>query len=307
MSNRITRWRSLSEAREGLEALRRSGTTIGSVHTLGALHEGHGRVIRMGADQNKAMVVSVYPNIAQLPPGSKYEYDIDKDCAIAQTYGATHVITPDESEMYPEDYKTFFDQGEMYSRLDGTVTPYLFRGMITMSTRWIIFTRPTKTYWGLKDIGQVILVKQAVKDLMVGSKVVEVPCVRYKSGMAISSRMMNKPEAVIKEFNIAYHALQAGRRAILDGILSTREIVAKMYAVIESTPSRHFNLEYIKVALPHDFSEPETIEGAPVILQIVMSINGRFWFEGFYIRNEKELREGPETIWLDSEYPEFLA
>ena len=300
----VVRWFSLEEAREGLKLLNNSNKTTGSIHTLGALHEGHGKLITLSSQENDNTIVTIYPNIAQLPPGSSYIYDVEKDCEFAIAHGATHLITPSTQDMYPDSYCTFFDQGEQYRRLDGAITPYLFRGMITMSTRWLIFTRPTRTYWGLKDIAQVILVKRAVKDLLIDTSVREVPCVRYKSGMAISSRMMNKPEAVIKEFNRAYYALEAARKSMMNGVRSTDELINIMRDIINETTLQHFKLQYIKITDPNGFSEPDTIE-VPAIFQIVMALGDRNWFEGFYLRTEKELNEGPETIWLDAMYPDF--
>lgn len=298
------RWYSLEEAKAGLTALHATGKSIGTIHTLGALHEGHSKLINQAAKENDFVIVTVYPNIAQLPPGSTYVYDVEQDCRFAAEHGATHFITPTTQDMYPDAYRTFFDQGEQYKRLDGAVTPYIFRGMITMSVRWLIFTRPTRTYFGLKDIAQAILVKRAAQDLLVDTIIREVPCVRYKSGMAISSRMMNKPESVIKEFNRAYHALDAGRKLMASGTRNSQHLIEAMRHVIDEPSLKHFKLQYIKVAKPVDFVEPDTAD-IPAIFQIVMALGDRNWFEGFYLRSEQELQNGPETIWLDDMYPIF--
>ncbi|MBP9846928.1 MAG: pantoate--beta-alanine ligase [Saprospiraceae bacterium] len=304
MTKGYTRWNSLPEARAGLNALRASGKTIGSIHSLGALHEGHGKVIQMAAKENDCVVVSVYPNAAQLAPGSVYQYDAEADCDFAHKFGATHLICPDTSEMYPPEYRTFFDQGEYYKRLDGTVVPYLFRGMITMSTRWIIFTRPTRTYWGLKDIGQTILVNRAVKDLLIDTEVREVPCVRYKSGIAISSRLMNQPEAKILEFQRVYEALEVGRKAIANGLTNSEKIIKIMHDHLSPSAMKYFSLKYIKIAKPLDFEEPSEID-IPLIMHIVVSDGPKNYFEGHYIRSQSDLINGPDTIWLDDHYPPF--
>ena len=181
-------WNSLADARKGLKELHKQGKTIGSIHTLGALHIGHAQLIELSAKENECTVISIYPNVAQLAPGSKYEYDIDKDCKFAEEHGATHIICPKTEEIYPDDFRTYLDQGECYQRLNGVAVPYLFKGMITMSVRWILFTRPTRTYWGSKDIGQVILVERALKDLFQDDIIVrEVPTVRYKSCLLYTS------------------------------------------------------------------------------------------------------------------------
>lgn len=64
-------WNSLEEAREGLKKLHQEGKTIGSIHTLGALHIGHAQLIELSAKENECTVISIYPNIAQLAPRFK--------------------------------------------------------------------------------------------------------------------------------------------------------------------------------------------------------------------------------------------
>jgi len=304
LSANYIRWDSLSEAKEGLKTLRKGNKTIGSIHTLGALHEGHGKVIELAAKENDFVIVSVYPNMAQLDPSIPYEYDHLEDCKLAAKHGATHIIVPSNEEMYPKSYRTFFDQGECYKKLDGEVAPNLFKGMITMSTRWIIFTKPDRSYWGLKDIAQTILVKRAVEDLLIDTKIVPVPCVRYKCGIAISSRLMNQPEEKIIEFSRVYSALEIGRKAISDGITDSKKIITIMKHHLNSEKMKYFKLKYIKLANPTDFIEHDIIN-VPIIIHIVLTDGQKNYFEGHFIKSEKDLIHGPETIWLDSQYPPF--
>lgn len=299
-------WNSLKEAKEGLKKLHKEGKTIGSIHTLGALHIGHGKLIEMSSKENDCTVISIYPNIAQLAPGSKYEYDIEKDCKFAEEHGATHIICPKTEEIYPEDFRTYLDQGECYKRLNGTAQPYLFKGMITMSVRWILFTRPTRTYWGLKDIGQTILVERALKDLFQDDIIVrEVPCVRYKSGIAISSRLMSQPENKIKEFRRLNEACEKARKALLSGETNANKIKDIIKNEITREPLKYFSIEYIKIAKPLDFTEPEEIT-LPIIFHVDLTDGKKMYFDGLFIRNEDELKNGPPVIWLDEEYPPFL-
>lgn len=300
----ITRWNSLVDAKIGLEKIRNQNRELGSIHTLGALHEGHGKLIQLAATENEKVVVTIYPNIKQLLPGSTYNHNLEADCEFAAKHGATHLITPNPEEMYDDSYRTFLNQGEQYARLDGEVTPHLFEGMITMTIRWLILVQPKRSYFGLKDIGQVILVKRAVEDLFINTEIKEVPCVRFKSGMAISSRMFNNPKNVVLEFNRAYHALEAGRKFMADGCTNSKELIVTMLNTLDPQSLKYFNLQYIKVAKPLDFVEPEDAE-VPIIFQIVMKLGERNWFESFFLRTEKELQEGPETIWLDAFYPPF--
>jgi len=79
----MTKLLSLHDARPVLRDLRRGGRSIGSVHTLGALHAGHARVIALAAEENDHVVVTVYPNKAQLAPGAR-----DQPLARAQAIAA---------------------------------------------------------------------------------------------------------------------------------------------------------------------------------------------------------------------------
>lgn len=298
-------WNSLDEAKKGLKQLHKEGRTIGSIHTLGALHIGHGKLIELSSQENDCTVISIYPNVKQLAPGAKYEYDIKKDCKFAEEHGATHIICPKTEEIYPEDFRTYLDQGECYKRLNGTAQPYLFKGMITMSVRWILFTRPTRTYWGLKDIGQVILVERALKDLFQDDIIVrEVPTVRYKSGIAISSRLMNLPEEKIKEFSRLNLACEKARVALLKGETKSSKIKEIIRNELTKEPLKYFSIEYIKIAEPMDFTEPENIT-LPIIFHIDLTDGKKMYFDGLFIRNQEELQNGTPVIWLDDEYPPF--
>jgi pantoate--beta-alanine ligase len=290
--------RDLDEARRQLRLLWASGTEIGSVHTLGALHAGHARVIETAAAENQAVVVTIYPNKAQLTPGTTYRYNLERDAELAFRHGATHVFAPSGDEVYPAHYRTFLDQGECYQRLDGTVVPFLFRGMITMSVRWISFVRPTRTYWGLKDIGQTLLVRRAVEDLFIDTTIRQVPCVRRPDGVPISSRLSGRSASDLAEVARVYEALDAGRRLLAAGERRSSAVIAAMRSVLHSPPLETFRECYVKVAEPQDFSEPDAVT-LPCILHIVVTDGTINHFDGLLLRSHDDLQQGPPMWWLE--------
>lgn len=291
---------SLASARPVLRELWRAGTTIGSVHTLGALHAGHARVIELAAAENDACVVTIYPNRAQFAPGHTYVYDLDRDVELAARAGATHVISSVDAEMYPPEHTTFLDQGPRTQRLDGTVVPFLFRGMVTMCIRWINFVRPTRTYWGEKDIGQLLLVRRAVADLLIDTAVRRVPCVRYRSGIPISSRLLSLPPGPLREVASVYRGLTAGREAIAAGERSSASVIERIRGELALDS---FHLHYIKLAEAGELLEPAEVPAAPFILHVVIG-NGRInHFDGLLIERPEDVARGPEIIWLDEEWP----
>jgi pantoate--beta-alanine ligase len=292
--------RSLAAARPILRALRRGGGQIGSVHTLGALHEAHARVIHTSAAENDHTVVTIYPNKAQLAPGRRYVYDLERDVELAVRAGATHIVSSDDAEMYPPEHITFLDQGEQTRRLDGTIVPFLFRGMITMCIRWINFVRPDRTYWGLKDIGQALLVERAVRDLLIDTEVREVPCVRYRSGIPVSSRLMPLGPASLAEVASVYAALEAGRRLLAGGERRSGAVIEHIRGALRL---EQFRLCYVKLAAAHDFTEPEQVPNESIILHVVITNGEINHFDGLLLRSDHDRSAGPPMIWLDQEWP----
>ncbi len=292
--------RSLAEARPVLREHRKSGRTLGGVNTLGALHEGHRRVIRLAAEENDDVVVTIYPNRAQFAPGTQYKYDLERDVAFAFASGATHVISSRDDEMYPSDHGTFLDQGDRTQRLDGTVVPFLFRGMVTMCIRWINFVRPDRTYWGLKDIGQALLVRRAVIDLLIDTQVREVPCIRFTSGIPISSRLLDLDRDSLLEVASVYRALEAARMMVAAGERSTAAVLA---GARDALRLERFQLRSAKIAEAAEFTEPGVIPDGPFILQLVVNNGTINHFDGLLLRSGDDICNGPATIWLDTEWP----
>ena len=231
-----------------------------------------------------------------------YRCDLEEDCELARRNGATHVITLSHDEVYPDGYLTVLDQGEIYKRLDGEVVPYLFQGMITMTIRWLLLTRPHRSYFGLKDIAQYLLVKRAVVDLMFDVEICDFPCIRYKSGIPVSSRMMNMPLRKTEELCRVYHALELGRKMIADGILDVRRVLDAMMGSLNSPPLSYFTVEYAKLVLPADFSEPSVVS-LPIIMHIVLSDGNKMYFDGHFFRSQSDIDNGPPTHWLENSMP----
>lgn len=291
---------SLAAARPALRELHAQGGSIGSIHTLGALHAGHARVIEMAAAENDHVVVSVYPNRAQLAPGSRYAYDLEADIAFAGEHGATHVISSHDEEIYPAAYRTFLRQEPAMNRLDAVAVDYLYPGMITMSVRWILFVRPHRTYWGLKDIGQTILVRRALEDLLVDVELREVPCVRYRSGIPISSRLLRLDRDALVEVQKVHRALEGARVAVAEGETSAAAVLDGVRADLSAL--ERFRIAYAQLVSPVDFAVLQEVT-VPFILHVAITDGTIFHFDGHLIRSHEELRDGAPVVWLDQEWP----
>lgn len=291
---------SVEAARPVLRQLWREGRTIGTVHTLGALHRAHAELIRRAAAENDVAIVTVYPNRIQLFPGSIYEYDLAEDCDLAFANGARIVISSQDAEMYPAGYATTLDQGPAQRRLNSSVFDFATRGQVTGAIRWISLTRPTRTYFGLKDIEQALLVERAVRDLLIDCQVRHVPCVRTPAGVPISSRLRALDPDCLAEVAGVHAALQSARELVAAGQRDPAAVAAHLEGRIRDR-LRTFELVYATVVDAAEFADLG-LSGRvalPFVLHACVRRGGLHHFDGLLVRSERDLAEGPETIWIE--------
>ncbi len=80
----------VKEMQNIVKAAKRSGTTIGFIPTMGALHDGHLTMVRESVSTNRT-VVSVFVNPLQFGPTEDfdaYPRQIDKDLELVSEVGA---------------------------------------------------------------------------------------------------------------------------------------------------------------------------------------------------------------------------
>jgi pantoate--beta-alanine ligase len=167
----------------------RSGEKVGLVPTMGALHEGHLALIRRARKECRRVVASIYVNPTQFGPKedlSRYPRPREKDLALCLETGVDLVFAP--QNLYLPDHSTFVEEMAQSQGRDGASRPGHFRGVATVVLKLFNLVRPTAAYFGQKDAQQVDVIKRMVRDLDVPVKLVIVPTVRDKDGVALSSR-----------------------------------------------------------------------------------------------------------------------
>jgi pantoate--beta-alanine ligase len=165
--------------------------TVGLVPTMGALHRGHGSLIRAAHDASSNVAVSIFVNPAQFGPNEDfalYPRSFDADCALAEEEGAQVVFAPSVEEMYPEGAATLVDVEGIGDRLDGQSRPGHFRGVSTVVAKLLIACEANRAFFGQKDAAQCSVVRRMVTDLRIGTEIVVCPIVRDSDGLALSSR-----------------------------------------------------------------------------------------------------------------------
>jgi pantoate--beta-alanine ligase len=202
--------------------LRREEKVVGFVPTMGALHEGHLKLVEEARQSCDAVIVSIFVNPAQFNDKGdleKYPRDLTSDAAMLAEYDVDYVFAPDVDEIYPEGFSTYVTVEGVSEGLEGASRPGHFRGVATVVTILFNTVRPDKAFFGQKDAQQVAVVKRLTADLGFETEIVVVPTIREASGLAMSSRNerlspeeRGKAVAIIEGLREAKIAFKKGER-----------------------------------------------------------------------------------------------
>lgn len=166
--------------------------SIGLVPTMGALHNGHLRLIGRSKAENDLTVCSIYVNPTQFNNASdleKYPRTMEADRKKLEEAGCDVLFCPDNNEMYAEDPTlTFQFKGPLATTLEGAFRPGHFNGVALVVAKLFNIVCPQRAYFGLKDYQQWLVVNQLVRDLKFDIALCGVPIVREADGLAMSSR-----------------------------------------------------------------------------------------------------------------------
>jgi len=193
MANHPQVTRTVSALRQALETYRHARQTVALVPTMGALHAGHLALVREAQKRARRVVVSIFVNPTQFAPHEdfgSYPRRFAADLKVLQEAKADLVWAPSAEVMYPEGFATRVevDGGPAKAELEDRFRPHFFGGVATVVTKLFLQVAPDVALFGQKDYQQLRVISQMVKDLDLPLKVVGMPTVREKDGLALSSR-----------------------------------------------------------------------------------------------------------------------
>lgn len=165
--------------------------SLGFVPTMGALHQGHMSLVKKSKLQNKVTLVSIFINPTQFNNNddfAKYPQTIKEDIALLSDNGADAVFLPTKDMLYPDNFNFKIIEEVDSKILCGEHRPGHFTGMLTVVLKLLNLANAENAYFGEKDFQQLHLVKGMVAAFFLKTKIVPVPTLREKSGLALSSR-----------------------------------------------------------------------------------------------------------------------
>jgi pantoate--beta-alanine ligase len=263
MSARLVR--TVQALRDALDQDRRQGKIIGLVPTMGALHEGHGRLIETARPECGRVVVSIFVNPIQFNRPDDYERyprTLDTDVRFSEERGADIVFAPEIAEVYPQTQRTFVDVKGLTDHLCGKFRPVHFRGVTTVVAKLFGMVEPDRAYFGQKDAQQLAVIRRMAEDLNMRVEIIAVPTVREASGLALSSRnrLLTDDERAIAPS--LYEALCAAAETIARGARDPNEARRAALAVLDRHPQ--IRLEYLELVDPREMQPVDEIRG-PVL------------------------------------------
>lgn len=244
---------------------------IGFVPTMGSLHEGHLSLIREARQQCEEVVVSIFVNPTQFGEGEDYQSyprDLSKDMKLSEKEGVDVIFAPSREEMYPQGYSTFVEiKGNLSSTLEGVSRPGHFKGVATILTKLFNIINPDYSYFGEKDYQQALVVKKLAKELNLDTRILVLPTIREKDGLALSSRnsYLNKKER--KAATIFYKALKRAKEWVGEGEKDSSALVSKMRGLIEKEPL--VRIDYVAVVDPKTLEKVKEVRGEVLALLAV--------------------------------------
>ncbi len=147
--------------------------------------------MKRAAKECDRVVVSVFVNPLQFGPNEdygRYPRALPNDRKLVAAAGADAVYAPSVEEMYPKGFHTHVEVEGLSDLYCGKYRPGHFRGVATVVLKLFNQVNADKAYFGEKDFQQVVVLETMVRDLDMSVKIVRVPTVREKDGLALSSR-----------------------------------------------------------------------------------------------------------------------
>lgn len=173
------------------EGTRSSGKKVALVPTMGALHEGHLRLVDTAARHGEIVVATIFVNPTQFGPGEdldRYPRDLEGDMAKLAGRGANVVFAPEAAAMYPEGASTSVHVSGITEGLCGATRPGHFAGVATIVAKLFNLAGRCTAVFGRKDYQQLQVIRRMAADLNMPVSIVGVPTVREDDGLAMSSR-----------------------------------------------------------------------------------------------------------------------
>ena len=264
--------------------LKRQGSSIGLVPTMGYLHEGHLSLVRRARSECDRVVMSIFVNPLQFGPRedfAAYPRSPERDLALAQDEGVDYLFTPGREDMYPAGFNTHVVvEGTLTERLCSRARPGHFRGVTTVVMKLFQIMQPDRAYFGQKDAQQVLVIRRMAADLNLPLEIITCPIVREEDALALSSRNVYLSHDERLSALALPQALGAGRESILQGERRTDRVRGVIMDRLNAEPA--IRVDYVEVCDGLTLADLTVLQG-PVLLAAAVWVGQTRLIDNIYL------------------------
>ena len=228
--------------------------TIGFVPTMGALHQGHLHLIEQSNLKCDISICSIFVNPTQFNNPNdlaNYPNTLTIDLEKLEKVKCDIVYNPPVNDLYTQgETAKSYDFGSLATAMEGEFRPGHFNGMATVIEKLLNIINPTIAFFGQKDLQQLYIVKDLVKQMQSATVIEGVETVREESGLAKSSRNKLLSESAKKEAILIYNCLNYCQKNKGKGVDKLKFHIQQQFL-----KQKNFTLEYaefvaLKTMLP---------------------------------------------------------
>ena len=266
MAHRMRVVRTVPALRRAVMPWRKQGQRVALVPTMGALHAGHLALVRAARKRARRVIVSIFVNPVQFAPHEDfgaYPRTFDTDVAALAEMAVDLVWAPTVAVMYPRGFATpIIPEGPAKAGLEDKFRPHFFGGVATVVGKLLIQCAPDFAMFGEKDYQQLKVVTRLAQDLDLPTKIVGVPTVRERDGLALSSRNAYLSASERAAAPALHQALEGCGARIARGELIAR-VLDKGGAAIERAG---FALDYLEARHAETLQPVASLQEGPIRL-----------------------------------------
>ena len=250
--------------------------SVGFVPTMGALHNGHIKLIKKCKENTDIVVVSIFVNPTQFNNQEdliKYPKPIANDIALLNNL-CDVLFLPSYEEIYPKDWdiNIKYDLGEIETILEGSFRPGHFQGVAMVLDRLFSIIQPHQVFFGQKDYQQCMVVNKLLA-LMDRFKAIHFNIIateRAASGLALSSRNTRLSNSGLQTASYLYLALLSIKNQLQPG-----NIHYLITDAVHLLKDKNIDVEYLSIADAETLAPIAIWDGKqPVVSLIAAYVEG---------------------------------